>query len=81
MLSGAVYKFFTVFGLGMVWMLPFIASIIVLAEKNLALGPALVIFFLILGGTIFVSVAQGIFQNKFIFNLATIPDTDTVVNF
>lgn len=63
-------------GPGMSWMLPFIASSAALPPADIAIGSALVIFFQTLGGTIFVSAAQSIFQNKFILYLKDIPGLD-----
>lgn len=69
-------QFFAGFGPGMAWMLPFIASSAALPPADIALGSAVVIFFQTLGGTIFVSVAQSVFQNKFVINLERIPGVD-----
>lgn len=66
-------QFFAGVGPGMSWMLPFIASTAALPPQDIALGSAVVIFFQTLGGTIFVSVAQSVFQNKFILYLRSIP--------
>lgn len=66
-------QFLAGFGPGMAWMLPFIASSAALPVEDIALGSAIVIFFQTLGGTIFVSVAQSVFQNKFVLYLHQIP--------
>lgn len=69
-------QFFAGIGPGMSWMLPFIASSAALPPSEMAIGSAIVIFFQTLGGTIFVSAAQSVFQNKFILYLHTIPGVD-----
>lgn len=69
-------EFFAGFGPGMAWMLPFIASSAALEPQDIALGSAVVIFFQTLGGAIFVSVAQSVFQNKFVLYLHSIPGAD-----
>ncbi|UZJ57634.1 hypothetical protein CBS101457_006954 [Exobasidium rhododendri] len=66
-------QFFAGLGPGMSWMLPFIASSAALPPADIAIGSAIVIFFQTLGGTIFVSAAQAVFQNKFIIYLHDIP--------
>lgn len=57
-------------------MLPFIASTAVLAPEDIELGSAVVIFWQTCGGTIAVSLAQSIFQNKFALYLPGIPRID-----
>ncbi|CEH11760.1 Predicted transporter (major facilitator superfamily) [Ceraceosorus bombacis] len=69
-------QFLAGFGPGMSWMLPFIAASAALAPQDIALGSGIVIFFQTLGGTIFVSVAQSVFQNKFQLYLNEIPGAD-----
>lgn len=66
-------QFFAGIGPGMSWMLPFIASSAALPVDDIAIGSAIVIFFQTLGGTIFVSIAQSVFQNKFLLYLRQIP--------
>lgn len=56
--------------------LPFIASTAVLAPEDIELGSAVVIFWQTCGGTIAVSLAQSIFQNKFALYLPGIPRID-----
>ncbi|KAK0520806.1 hypothetical protein OC834_006587 [Tilletia horrida] len=69
-------QFFAGLGPGMAWMLPFIGSSAVLEPHDIELGSAIVIFFQTLGGTIFVSLAQSVFQNKFILYLRALPNVD-----
>lgn len=69
-------QFFAGLGPGMSWMIPFIDSSAALPPADIAIGSAVVIFFQTLGGTIFVSAAQSIFQNKFILHLKDIPGLD-----
>lgn len=69
-------QFFAGLGPGMSWMLPFIASSAALPPADIAIGSAVVIFFQTLGGTIFVSAAQSVFQNKFILYLKEIPGSN-----
>ncbi|CAD6959983.1 unnamed protein product, partial [Tilletia caries] len=57
-------QFLAGIGPGMAWMLPFIAASSALAPEDIEVGSAIVIFFQTLGGTIFVSVAQSVFQNN-----------------
>ncbi|CAD6962975.1 unnamed protein product [Tilletia controversa] len=57
-------QFLAGIGPGMAWMLPFIAASSALAPEEIEVGSAIVIFFQTLGGTIFVSVAQSVFQNN-----------------
>ncbi|KAK0544155.1 hypothetical protein OC846_006165 [Tilletia horrida] len=66
-------QFLAGIGPGMAWMLPFIAASSVLKVEDIELGSAIVIFFQTLGGTIFVSVAQSVFQNKFLLYLRATP--------
>lgn len=75
-------QFFAGLGPGMAWMLPFIASTAALPVEDIAIGSALVIFFQTLGGTIFVSVAQSVFQNKFLLYIRQIPgaNVDEIVS-
>ncbi|CAD6921657.1 unnamed protein product [Tilletia controversa] len=69
-------QFLAGIGPGMAWMLPFIAASSALAPEDIELGSAIVIFFQTLGGTIFVSVAQSVFQNKFLVYLKALPNVD-----
>ncbi|KAK0520766.1 hypothetical protein OC834_006890 [Tilletia horrida] len=69
-------QFFAGIGPGMSWMLPFIASSAALEARDIELGSAIVIFFQTLGGTIFVSLAQSVFQNKFALYLRSIPNAN-----
>jgi hypothetical protein len=69
-------QFFAGIGPGLSWMVPFIAASAALPTEDVALGSALVLFWQTFGGTIFVSVAQSIFQNKFKLNLEKIPGVD-----
>ncbi|KAE8210453.1 hypothetical protein CF319_g4558 [Tilletia indica] len=69
-------QFLAGLGPGMSWMLPFIAASSALAPEDIELGSAIVIFFQTLGGTIFVSVAQSVFQNKFLNNLLALPNVN-----
>lgn len=66
-------QFLSGIGPGMTWMLPFIASTAALPVEEIEIGSAIVIFFQTLGGTIFVSVAQAIFQNDFVKGIERIP--------
>ncbi|KAK0546175.1 hypothetical protein OC846_005376 [Tilletia horrida] len=70
-------QFLAGIGPGMAWMLPFIASSSALEIQDIELGSAIVIFFQTLGGTIFVSVAQSVFQNKFVLYLHSLPGIDS----
>lgn len=70
-------QFLTGFGAGWAWMLPFIAGSNALAVQDIPVGSSIVTFFQVLGGTIFVSVGQAIFQNKFVLYLDHIPGANT----
>jgi len=69
-------QFLAGIGPGLSWMLPFIAASSALSPEDLEVGTAVVIFFQTLGGTFFVSVAQSVFQNKFLLYLIALPDVN-----
>jgi hypothetical protein len=69
-------QFLAGLGPGMSCMLPFIAASAALPVEDIALGSALVLFWQTFSGTIWVSVAQSVFQNKFKVNLEKIPGVD-----
>ncbi|KAK0530413.1 hypothetical protein OC835_004023 [Tilletia horrida] len=69
-------QFFAGIGPGMAWMLPFIAASSVLSVEDIELGSAVVIFWQSIGGTLFVSVTQSLFQNKFSQLLHDLPNVD-----
>ncbi|CAO1634351.1 unnamed protein product [Parajaminaea phylloscopi] len=66
-------QFLAGIGPGISFMIPFLASTAVLELRDIELGSAIVIFFQTLGGTISVSLAQSVFQNKFASYLDAIP--------
>ena len=61
-------------GLGM--MQPSVAAQTVLPRKDVSIGAALAQFFQLLGGAVFISVANNIFNTQLEHNLATIPGID-----
>ncbi|CAD6914054.1 unnamed protein product, partial [Tilletia laevis] len=69
-------QFLAGIGPGVAWMLPFIAASSTLAPEDIELGSAIVIFFQTLGGTMFVSIAQSVFQNKFLIYLRALPNVN-----
>ncbi|PWN48871.1 MFS general substrate transporter [Violaceomyces palustris] len=69
-------QFLAGIGPGLSFMLPFTAASAALEPRDIEVGSAAVTFFQTLGGTIFVSVAQSIFQNKFVLYLHQIPGVD-----
>lgn len=72
----AGFQFLAGFGPGMAFMLPFIASTAVLDVRDIELGSAIVIFWQTLGGTISTSLAQSVFQNKFLIYLEELPNVN-----
>ncbi|KEI37078.1 uncharacterized protein L969DRAFT_610396 [Mixia osmundae IAM 14324] len=66
-------QFLAGLGPGVAFMQPFLASQCVLELRDLELGSAIVIFSQTLGGAVFVSVAQAIFQNRFVVGLRDVP--------
>ncbi|KAL8291795.1 hypothetical protein RQP46_002053 [Phenoliferia psychrophenolica] len=63
-------------GIGAAFMLPYIASQIILPAADRPAGATATIFFQTLGATIFVSVANAIYQNKFLEYIQAIPGLD-----
>ncbi|EXJ82700.1 hypothetical protein A1O3_06514 [Capronia epimyces CBS 606.96] len=61
------------FGLGLGMQQPSVAAQTVLARKDVAIGISVIFFANTLGGSIFVSVANNIFDNKLAQGLKTIP--------
>ncbi len=66
-------QFLAGIGPGLSFMIPFSAVSARLEEKDIEIGSAIVTFWQTLGGTIFVSVCQAIFQNDFVRQLRDIP--------
>ncbi|TKY88059.1 hypothetical protein EX895_003155 [Sporisorium graminicola] len=62
-------QFFAGIGPGLSFMIPFSAVSARLEPKDIEIGSAIVTFWQTLGGTVFVSVCQAIFQNDFIRQL------------
>lgn len=70
------YQIVAGWGGGITFMQAYAASQVVLHENDIELGSAVVIFFQTLGGAIFVSVAQAIYQNLYFKGLFAIPGID-----
>ncbi|SPO29811.1 probable aflatoxin efflux pump AFLT [Ustilago trichophora] len=66
-------QFLAGIGPGLAFMIPFSAVSARLDPEDIEVGSAIVTFWQTLGGTIFVSVCQAIFQNVFVNNLKSIP--------
>lgn len=67
-------QFLAGIGPGLSFMVPFTAVSARLEKQDIEIGAAIVTFWQTLGGTIFVSVAQSIFQNEFVKSLNNVPD-------
>ena len=63
-------------GVGLCMQQPNMAVQTVLAQRDIPTGAAIMMFFLTLGGALFVSVGQNVFYNKFLKGLAKIPGID-----
>ncbi|GAK67292.1 MFS general substrate transporter [Moesziomyces antarcticus] len=64
-------------GPGIAFMIPFSAVSAALDPSDIEIGSAIVTFWQTLGGTLFVSVCQAIFQNEFVKSLGAIPGAPT----
>lgn len=67
-------QFLAGIGPGLSFMIPFSAVSARLEAADIEIGSAIVTFWQTLGGTIFVSVCQSIFQNDFVRQLKSIPN-------
>ena len=65
------------FGLGLGMQQPITAAQTVLSKQDISIGASLIFFMRLLGGSIFISVAENIFTNKLISNLSHIPGLDS----
>lgn len=66
------YQFIAGFGTGLSMQSPALAAQIVLANKDVPIGTAIVMFAQPLGGTVFISVANNLFDSRLAKGLATI---------
>lgn len=68
------------FGVGFGMQQPLIAVQTVLPKADVPIGTAIVMFTQTLGGALFISVAQNVFTNKLLSNLAeVVPDLDSAI--
>ena len=66
-------QFLAGLGPGLAYMIPFSAVSARLEPRDIEVGSAIVTFWQTLGGTIFVSICQAIFQNEFVRELKSVP--------
>lgn len=69
-------QFLAGLGPGLAFMIPFSAVSARLEPKDIEIGSAIVTFWQTLGGTIFVSICQSIFQNEFVKGLKGVQGAD-----
>ncbi|EPQ52861.1 MFS general substrate transporter [Gloeophyllum trabeum ATCC 11539] len=70
------YQIIAGVGLGTTYQLAYVASQTVLSAADVEVGTAIVVFSQTLGGCLFVSISQSIYQNKFLKNLGSVPGVD-----
>ncbi|KFY46461.1 hypothetical protein V495_02490 [Pseudogymnoascus sp. VKM F-4514 (FW-929)] len=70
------YQIIFGFGCGICMQQPSVAAQRVLSRKDIAIGASLVMFAQQLSGSVFVPIAQSIFQNRLVSTLSSVPDLD-----
>jgi hypothetical protein len=70
------------FGLGLGMQQPATAAQTILGKQDIAIGMSMIFFTRLLGGAIFISVAENLFTNKLVANLSNIPGVtpSTIIN-
>ena len=67
------YQLLSGIGFGMAFQIPYSALHVVLADKDLPTGNALIVFYQALGGALAVSIAQNILSNELLARLKALP--------
>ncbi|OAF62476.2 hypothetical protein VC83_00677 [Pseudogymnoascus destructans] len=70
------YQIIFGFGCGICMQQPSVAAQRVLSRKDIAIGSALMMFAQQLSGSVFVPIAQSIFQNRLVHTLSVVPGVD-----